>query len=85
MSMVRNSIGPESYSTDEILTARSGRRIRVLNTDAEGRMAMLDPLCELRELAVNETNPFLFTVATLTGHAAMAVGPGYSVSACCSF
>jgi len=80
MSMVRNSVGPESYTCDEILTARSGRRVRVVNTDAEGRMAMLDPLCELREVALKETNPHLFTIATLTGHAWLTVGQGYSIA-----
>jgi len=80
LSMVRNSVGPESYTCDEILTARSGRRVRVVNTDAEGRMVMLDPLCELREAALKETNPHLFTVATLTGHAWLTVGQGYSIA-----
>jgi leucyl aminopeptidase len=80
LSMVRNSVGPESYTCDEILTARSGRRVRVVNTDAEGRMIMLDPLCELKEQALNETNPHLFTVATLTGHAWLTVGEGYSIA-----
>jgi leucyl aminopeptidase len=80
LSMVRNSVGPESYTCDEILTARSGRRVRVVNTDAEGRMVMLDPLCELREQALKETNAHLFTVATLTGHAWLTIGNGYSIA-----
>jgi len=80
MSMVRNGIGPESYSCDEILTARSGRRVRVVNTDAEGRMVMLDPLCEMKERALNEVNPHIFTIATLTGHAYLTVGEGYSIA-----
>jgi len=80
LSMVRNSVGPESYTCDEILTARSGRRVRVVNTDAEGRMVMLDPLCELREVALKEKNPHLFTIATLTGHAWLTVGNGYSLA-----
>jgi len=80
MSMVRNSVGPESYTCDEILTARSGRRVRIVNSDAEGRMIMLDPLCELREQALKETNPHVFTVATLTGHAWLTNGPGYSIA-----
>jgi leucyl aminopeptidase len=80
MSVVRNGIGPESYSCDEILTARSGRRVRVVNTDAEGRMVMLDPLCEMKERALNEVNPHIFTIATLTGHAVLTVGEGYSIA-----
>jgi hypothetical protein len=50
------------------------------NTDAEGRMAMVDPLCEAKEIALNEVNPFLFTVATLTGHVIRAYGEDYTVN-----
>lgn len=45
MCMVRNSVGSDAYVSDEIITARSGARVRVGNTDAEGRMAMADSLC----------------------------------------
>ncbi len=69
----------ESYVTDEIITARSGKRIRIGNTDAEGRMAVIDSLCEAREKALNEVNPQLFTIATLTGHVLKCYGPSYSV------
>lgn len=34
---------------DEIIVSRKGRRVRVCNTDAEGRMAMADVLCHLKE------------------------------------
>ena len=42
-------IYPESYVADEIIIARSGKRVRVGNTDAEGRMVMADVLCEMKE------------------------------------
>ena len=48
MAMVRNSVGSEAYLADEIITARSGKRVRVGNTDAEGRMAMVDLLCHAK-------------------------------------
>lgn len=44
----RNSIGSNSYVADEVITARSGARVRVINTDAEGRMIMADILCRVR-------------------------------------
>jgi len=75
MAMVRNSVGSNCYVSDEIITSRAGVRIRVGNTDAEGRMAMVDVLAHMKEKALNETNPHLMTIATLTGHAVMAVGP----------
>lgn len=73
MAMVRNSIGPNAYVADELITARSGVRIRVGNTDAEGRMAMVDVLCYMKEKALKEklVNPHLFTIATLTGHVSL--------------
>jgi len=77
--MVRNSIGPNGYVADEIITSRAGVRVRVGNTDAEGRMAMVDCLCEAKEKALNEVNPHLYTIATLTGHAIIAMGFGYSI------
>jgi len=45
LAMVRNSVGANCYVADEIITSRAGVRIRVGNTDAEGRMAMVDVLC----------------------------------------
>merc|ERR1712038_583541 len=75
MAMVRNSVGSNSYVSDEIITSRAGVRIRVGNTDAQGRMAMVDVLAHMKEKALNETNPHLMTIATLTGHAVIAVGP----------
>uniref|UniRef100_A0A8C5DL62 Putative aminopeptidase W07G4.4 n=1 Tax=Gouania willdenowi TaxID=441366 RepID=A0A8C5DL62_GOUWI len=80
MAMVRNSVGSDCYVADEIVISRAGRRVRVGNTDAEGRMAMVDLLCEMKEKAENEINPELFTIATLTGHAIRAMGPNYSVT-----
>uniref|UniRef100_A0A3Q3K5I8 Cytosol aminopeptidase domain-containing protein n=1 Tax=Monopterus albus TaxID=43700 RepID=A0A3Q3K5I8_MONAL len=79
MAMVRNSVGSDCYVADELVVSRAGRRVRVGNTDAEGRMVMVDLLCEMKEKAVRETSPHLFTIATLTGHAIRAMGPNYSI------
>lgn len=80
LPLVRNSIGPDMYVADELVTARSGIRVRVGNTDAEGRMQMVDSLCYFREKMISENhpNPQLFTIATLTGHACLAAGE-YSI------
>lgn len=75
LGAVRNSIGAEAFIPDEIITSHAGIRVRVGNTDAEGRMLLADLLSHLREDAVNAINPELFSVATLTGHAAIAFGP----------
>lgn len=47
LCLVRNSVGEECYVSDEMVTAKSGVRVRVGNTDAEGRMCMADALFEV--------------------------------------
>jgi leucyl aminopeptidase len=78
MPMVRNSVGSEGYVSDEIITSRAGVRVRVGHTDAEGRMIMGDVLCEMKEKALGEVNPRLFTIATLTGHVIRAYRGAYT-------
>ncbi|XP_018493704.1 putative aminopeptidase W07G4.4 [Galendromus occidentalis] len=83
MCMVRNSVGSDAYVSDELITSRAGVRIRVGNTDAEGRMAMVDALAEMKERIVTEglqEKAHLFTIATLTGHACIAVGEPFSIT-----
>lgn len=76
LAVCRNSVGSEAYVADEIIKARSGIKLRVGNTDAEGRMAMVDLLCYAKERCLNEkwADPEFYTIATLTGHAKLAYG-----------
>jgi leucyl aminopeptidase len=76
---VRNSIGAEAYVTDEIIASHAGVRVRIGNTDAEGRLVLADLLSHLRQEAQTAPRPRLFSVATLTGHSGRAVGP-YSIA-----
>lgn len=78
LGLVRNSIGAEALVADEIITSHAGVRVRIGNTDAEGRLVMADLLSHLRVEALDAPSPVIFTCATLTGHAALAVGP-YSI------
>ncbi len=75
LGMVRNSIGEDGFVSDEIIRARSGVRVRIGNTDAEGRLVLADLLASLREEAANDPDAVLFSVATLTGHVYRAFGP----------
>lgn len=75
LGVVRNSIGADAFVADEIITAHSGVRVRIGNTDAEGRLVLADLLSHLREEAADYPRPQIFSVATLTGHAALAKGP----------
>ena len=79
IGLVRNSVGADAYVADEILTSHAGVRVRVGNTDAEGRLVLADLLSHLREAAKGAESPRILSLATLTGHAARAVGP-YTVA-----
>jgi leucyl aminopeptidase len=76
LGLVRNSIGSDAFVTDEIITSHAGVRVRIGNTDAEGRLVLADLLSHLRIQAQTAVNPQLFSVATLTGHVVRAYG-GY--------
>jgi leucyl aminopeptidase len=76
LGLVRNSIGSDAFVTDEIITSHAGVRVRIGNTDAEGRLVLADLLSHLRIQAQTAMNPQLFSVATLTGHVVRAYG-GY--------
>jgi leucyl aminopeptidase len=56
----------------DVLTARNGTTIEVLNTDAEGRLVLADAL----SLAVEEGPDAIVDVATLTGAQRVALGDG---------
>lgn len=75
LGMVRNSVGEESFVSDEIVRARSGVRVRIGNTDAEGRLVLADLLAALREECAGAPDPVIFSIATLTGHVYRAFGP----------
>lgn len=75
IGFVRNSIGADSFVSDEIITSHAGVRVRIGNTDAEGRLVLADCLSHLRHQAEDAPDPILFSIATLTGHAGRAVGP----------
>jgi len=54
----------------DVLTARNGKTIEVLNTDAEGRLVLADGL----SLAVELEPDSIIDIATLTGACVMALG-----------
>jgi len=80
LGVVRNSIGADAFVSDEIIPSHAGVRVRIGNTDAEGRLVLADLLSHLRAAALARAAAHpgepqrLFSVATLTGHAGRAVG-----------
>ncbi|XP_034949850.1 putative aminopeptidase W07G4.4 [Chelonus insularis] len=79
LCVLRNSVGENGYVADEVITTKSGRRLRITNTDIEGRLTITDALFHIKEMALCSVNPHIFTIATLMTPAKLAVGTGYSI------
>jgi leucyl aminopeptidase len=79
LGVLRNSAGPDAYVSDEIITSHAGVRVRIGNTDAEGRLVLADLLSHLRKAALDAVDPHILSLATLTSHAHRAVG-SYSIA-----
>ena len=60
----------KAYRPGDVITSMSGKTIEVLNTDAEGRLALADSLTYARQLGCN----VLIDAATLTGAVVVALG-----------
>jgi leucyl aminopeptidase len=69
--LTENLPGNRATRPGDVLTARNGTTIEVLNTDAEGRLVLADGL----SLAVELEPDAIIDVATLTGAVRVALGP----------
>jgi len=70
VGLVENMISGDAYRVGDVLTARSGKTIEVLNTDAEGRLVLADVL----NVAVERKASRIIDLATLTGACVVALG-----------
>ena len=70
MGLVENMISGDSYKLGDVLKARNGKTIEVLNTDAEGRLVLADVL----SVAVDRGASRIIDLATLTGACVVALG-----------
>uniref|UniRef100_A0A5K3EPV8 CYTOSOL_AP domain-containing protein n=1 Tax=Mesocestoides corti TaxID=53468 RepID=A0A5K3EPV8_MESCO len=72
LAILRNNLGSSSYSTDEILMARSGKRIKIGFTDAEGRLLVSDLVNEVMDEAltdnIDDKMTDIYSVGTYTEH-----------------
>ena len=68
--LVENMINGSAYKVGDVLRARNGVTIEVLNTDAEGRIVLADVL----SYAVDRGMDRLVNLATLTGACVVALG-----------
>ncbi|HEY2413836.1 MAG TPA: leucyl aminopeptidase [Pirellulaceae bacterium] len=68
--LVENMVSGNSYKLGDVLTARSGKTIEVLNTDAEGRLVLADVL----NVTLDYKPAKIIELATLTGACVVALG-----------
>ncbi|HPM82323.1 MAG TPA: leucyl aminopeptidase [Candidatus Anammoximicrobium sp.] len=68
--LVENMVGGDSYKVGDVISARNGKTIEVLNTDAEGRLVLADVL----DLAIERRAEKIIDLATLTGACMIALG-----------
>jgi leucyl aminopeptidase len=68
--LTENMPGGSALRPGDVLRARNGKTIEVLNTDAEGRLVLADGL----SLAAEAEPDLIVDVATLTGACAVALG-----------
>ncbi|MBI1908115.1 hypothetical protein HYS28_01700 [Candidatus Uhrbacteria bacterium] len=74
VGLVENVIAQDAYLVEEIITSYSGATVRVLNTDAEGRLVLADVLSWTCERFGLKDGDEVLVNATLTGHAVVVVG-----------
>jgi leucyl aminopeptidase len=70
MPFTENVISGHAMRPGDVFTARNGKTVEVLNTDAEGRLVLADGL----SLAAEWEPDLVIDVATLTGAAKVALG-----------
>jgi leucyl aminopeptidase len=70
LPLVENMPGGRALKLGDVLTARNGKTIEVLNTDAEGRLILSDALA----YAAEEKPTHIVDLATLTGSCMVALG-----------
>lgn len=75
VTLVENMPSANSYKVDDIITSMSGQTVEILNTDAEGRLALADSLWYIQKRFKVKT---LIDIATLTGAAHVTFGGLYA-------
>lgn len=69
-----NMIDGDASRPGDVFTARNGKTVEVLNTDAEGRLVLADAL----SLAAEKKPDAIIDMATLTGSVTAALGADYA-------
>ena len=70
LGMTDNAINDRATNPDSIVTARNGKTVEILNTDAEGRLVLGDVL----DYACDQKPDAIIDAATLTGAVLVSLG-----------
>lgn len=68
--IAENMLSGEAYRPGDVVTMRNGKRVEVLNTDAEGRMILADAIAR----ACEDNPDYLLETSTLTGGQVISLG-----------
>jgi leucyl aminopeptidase len=68
--MTDNAVNSNATFPDAVVTARNGKTVEILNTDAEGRLILGDAL----DYACDQNPHYIIDAATLTGACLVALG-----------
>ena len=71
LCLAENSVGPDSYRNDDVVTLYSGKSVEINNTDAEGRLLLAEGVAFAHK---NLGADVIVDIATLTGAASIASG-----------
>ena len=72
--VTENMIGSNAYKVDDIVTSMNGKTIEITNTDAEGRVVLIDGITYAQRNGASK----LIDMATLTGACEAALGLNYT-------
>lgn len=79
VALAENMPGSNAQRPGDVIRTLSGKTIEIRSTDAEGRLVLSDAI----EYTVQEKSPYaLVDIATLTGSAVRALGPGICRCVC---
>jgi leucyl aminopeptidase len=70
LAIAENMVSGSAYRPGDVVTMYSGKKVEVLNTDAEGRMVLGDAIAR----ACEDDPDYLFETSTLTGGQVVALG-----------
>ena len=76
VASAENAVDANSYRPGDVINSYSGKTIEIIDTDAEGRLALADALAYMQK---NYDPEFIIDLATLTGSSVLTLG--YSAGA----